>query len=159
MIASIGRIQIGYSTQEDLERCWGQGKTIVGGHPHSGRVWRVNGTQWMLSTDGFEYSQRGRVVDSLSLCEDYKPNEDVPFARVKAADLASLGEISLGMSEAKVMAVLERRGLRVKQTNVGFETLAKGHHDLVNYGSFQTWTVRCGFTNGTLNTLQIDARQ
>lgn len=159
MIASVGEIQIGYSTQEDLERCCGPGKTIVGGHPNSGRVWRVAGTQWMLTTDGFEYSQRGLVVDSLSLSEAHQADNEVPFARLKVGDLAWLGEISLGMSEAKVQAALERRGLQAKRTQAGFDIVAKGHHALVSYGAFRTWTVSCGFTNGCLNTLEIDARE
>ena len=40
-IASIAKIQVGYSTQEDLAMRWGEGRTITGGHPNSGRVWRV----------------------------------------------------------------------------------------------------------------------
>ena len=46
-IARIGKIQIGYSTQEDLARHWGEGKTIIGGHANSGRLWRVKGTPWI----------------------------------------------------------------------------------------------------------------
>src|SRR4029077_19148844 len=55
-IARIGKAQIGYSTQADLAALWGEGKTIIGGHPNSGRLWRVKGTCWLLDTDGFEYS-------------------------------------------------------------------------------------------------------
>src|SRR5664279_1322116 len=54
-IACIGKVQIGYSTQEDLARKWGEGKTVIGGHSNSGRVWRVKGSPWRISTDGFDY--------------------------------------------------------------------------------------------------------
>src|SRR5689334_624376 len=71
-IASIGKIQIGYSTQEDLAKLWGEGKTITGSHPNSGRLWRVKGTSWVLYTDGFDYSKRGLVVDGLHFYADAK---------------------------------------------------------------------------------------
>jgi len=38
VIARIGKVQIGYSTQEELARKWGEGKTVIGGHSNSGRV-------------------------------------------------------------------------------------------------------------------------
>jgi hypothetical protein len=37
-IACIGKAKIGYSTQQDLARKWGEGKSLIGGHPNSGRV-------------------------------------------------------------------------------------------------------------------------
>lgn len=136
----------------------GRGKTIVGGHPNSGRVWQVKGTHWVLVTDGFEYSRRGLVVDSVSLCDDCEPGLEVPYSRLEAKDFAWLGEISLGMTGTRVNAILKRRGLKPKQTESGIEIEAKGFYTLVSDGSFQRWTVRCGFANGTLNTLRTDAR-
>ena len=46
-IANLAGVAIGYSTQEDVARQWGEGKVITGGHPNSGRVWRINGTDWV----------------------------------------------------------------------------------------------------------------
>src|SRR5437868_2705852 len=64
-IAEIGGVRIGYSTQEELEQAWGEGLTTVGGHPNSGRRWRVRGTDWVIATDGFDYSDRGLVIDQF----------------------------------------------------------------------------------------------
>ena len=63
----IAGIQIGYSTQDDLEHSWGEGLTVTGGHPNSGRRWRIRNTDRSLATDGFLYSDRGLVIDSLQI--------------------------------------------------------------------------------------------
>lgn len=68
-IARLGKIQVGYSTQAELARHWGEGKTIIGGHANSGRLWRVKGTPWIVDTDAFEYSRRGLVVDGVTIYE------------------------------------------------------------------------------------------
>ena len=50
-IAGIAKIKIGYSTQQEIDAQWGEGKTIIGGHPNSGRLWRVKGTPWVIHTE------------------------------------------------------------------------------------------------------------
>ena len=47
-IACLGKVRVGWSTQADLAQRWGEGKEITGGHPNSGRLWRVKGTPWVL---------------------------------------------------------------------------------------------------------------
>jgi len=156
-IAEIAKIKVGFSTQQDLASQWGEGKTITGGHPNSGRLWRVKGTPWVLHTDAFEYSKRGLVVDGLEIREDRTPGEGVPYARLSASDLAWLGEISLGASQDRVMEVLKRKGLQVTQTAAGCETRATGLHTLENKVQFRTWKVRVDFKAGLLIRLAIDA--
>jgi len=158
-IATIGKIQIGYSTQKDIDAQWGEGKTIIGGHPNSGRLWRVKGTPWIIHTDGFEYSKRGLVVDSLEIDQERKPGKGVPYARLTASDLAWLGEVSLGMSKDKMIEVLKRKGLPVIPTDQGCEIRAAGFHALENNLQFRTWTVRCDFKKGFLSRLAIEASQ
>ena len=158
-IAGIAKIKIGYSTQQEIDAQWGEGKTIIGGHPNSGRLWRVKGTPWVIHTDGFEYSKRGLVVDSLELYEERKPGKGLPYARLTASDLAWLGEVSPGMSKDKVIEVLKRKGLPVIQTGQGYETRATGFHALQNKEQFRTWTVRCDFKKGFLSRLAIEASQ
>ena len=53
-IAEIGGIRIGYSTSDETDRRFGPGLETIGGHPNSGRIWRVKGTPWTLQTDAFE---------------------------------------------------------------------------------------------------------
>lgn len=156
-IAEIAKIKVGFSTQQDLASQWGEGKPVTGGHPNSGRLWRVKGTPWVLRTDGFEYSKRGLVMDSLEISEDQKPGNGIPYARLNASDLAWLGEISLGTPQGKVMEVLKRKGLPFTQTASGCETAATGLHTLENKIQFRAWKVRFDFKRGLLSHLAIDA--
>jgi len=164
-IARIASVQIGYSTQDDLEEHWGAGKTIVGGHPNSGRLWRVQGTSWIVQTDGFDYTERGMVIDALTLYEDPKllccPDllVGVPNTRLSKKDLAWCGEISPGMSRDEVMRILKRKSLPITLTLKGCETKAKGFCALTSMPLYplQTWTVGFSFTNGSLCKLMLTA--
>ena len=158
-IARIGKVQIGYSTQEDLARKWGEGKTVIGGHPNSGRVWRIKGSPWRISTDGFDYSERGLVVDQFSVgaCSDLP--RDVPYAKLSKRDFVWLGGISLGMSKKKVMQILKRNSLPVTPTKQGCEINARGHSPLTSIITpFRNWKATLTFTNDLLISLNLDVR-
>jgi hypothetical protein len=157
-IARIGKVRIGYSTQEDFAKQWGEGKTITGGHSNSGRVWRVKGTRWILSTDGFEYSERGLVVDNLSLCEDPKMPGDAPFARLSKNDLCWLGEISPGMTKDEVMQIVKRKKVSIMTTKEGCEIRAQGFYALSSINApLRKWRATLRFSNGSLSALHLDA--
>ena len=157
-IARIGKVRIGYSTQEALAKQWGEGKTITGGHPNSGRIWRVKGTRWILSTDGFEYSERGLVMDNLSFCENPKLPGDVPFARLSKNDFCWLGEISPGMTKDEVMQILKRKSLPILTTQEGCEIRAQGFYALSSINSpLRKWRATLRFANGSLSALHLDA--
>lgn len=158
-IARLGKIQIGHSTQEDLAKHWGEGLTIIGGHPNSGRLWRVKGTTWMLHTDGFEYSKRGLVVDSLEIYEHPKELKAVPYARLPKIDFAWLGGITPGMSQEKVMQILQRQSFPFTLTPAGCEVSAKGFHALENHVRLKTWTTTLGFTNESLKRITLNASE
>ena len=159
-IANIAKIQVGYSTQQDLAKQWGEGIVITGGHPNSGRVWRVSGTQWVVHTDGFEYSDRGLVVDALTLDEggDRASSIGAPAARLGKDDFLWLGEVSLGMSKGKLTEILKCESLPVTPTEHGLEIRAGGFHSLVGV-EFKTWTVAFDFTNDSLSRLTLNAMQ
>jgi hypothetical protein len=163
-IARIGRIHIGLSTQDELARTWGEGKTIIGGHPNSGRLWRVQGTSWILKTDGFEYSTRGLVVDSLAIYRDPQsfssPEllDSVPNTRLPRSAFAWAGEISPGMSRHQVVEFLKQRSLPIHFTPDGCQTAASGFSPLSSsMDPLQTWTISFVFTNGTLSSLTMAA--
>jgi hypothetical protein len=155
-IAQLAGVQIGYSTQEDLARLWGEGKVITGGHPNSGRVWRVKGTSWVVSTDGFDYSKRGLVIDSLQLTDGAKREKDVPFAQLPKGAFGWPGGLALGMSRSEVERILKSKSLVVAVTDQGLALKARGRHVLVN-STFGTWTANLKFSTNVLTGLSISA--
>jgi hypothetical protein len=158
-IAHIGKVQIGYFTQEELALKWGEGKTIVGGHPNSGRVWRIAGTRWRVNTDGFDYSERGLVVDQFTLGTDSDPSGDIPYAKLSRSEFFWLGEISLGMSRTKVLQILKRRSLPNTWTKDGCEINAQGFSPLTSIVEpFRNWKATLSFANDLLIRLDLSAR-
>jgi hypothetical protein len=158
-IARIGKVQIGYSTQEDLAKEWVEGKTVVGGHSNSGRVWRIKGSRWRVSTDGFDYSERGLVVDQLSLSAKSNLPKDVPYKKLYKKDFAWLGGISPGMSKKKVMQILKGKSLACTPTKEGCEINARGFSPLTSIITpFRNWKATLTFADGVLTDLTLDVR-
>jgi len=155
-IASFGNVRIGYSTQEDLARVWGEGEVITGGHPNSGRVWRVEGSSWRVKTDGFEYSERGLVVDSLELLRDDRLGRNAPWARLSVQDFGWLRPVTPGMSRSAVEEFLRRTSLACTRTAKGLEVSVKGYHALQGV-SLGTWTAEFDFTEDVLSGVAITA--
>jgi hypothetical protein len=163
-IARLGKVQIGYSTQKDLAKHWGEGKIVIGGHSNSGRLWRVKGTPWVLETDGFDYSKRGLVVDGLTLYAEARlmprlplPG-DVPDTRLGKKDFAWGGEIVPGMSEEKVRQILKRKSLPLTPIKDGCEAQASGFSALTSVvDPLRSWTTTFAFTNGLLTQLTLSA--
>ena len=107
-IARIAGVQIGFSSEGDLEKAWGEGLTTVGSHPTSGEQWRVPGTRWLVFIDGFYYSQRGLVADTMTITDvtGHAPDSDeaeawrqAPEARLGKEAFAWMDGISVGMSQ------------------------------------------------------------
>jgi hypothetical protein len=157
-IANFGGIQVGYSTQEDLARRWGEGKVITGGHPNSGRVWRILGTGWVMHTDGFEYSSRGLVVDALTVGEDMTLEPEATDARLRAGQLTWMNEISLGMPQPKVIEILTRKGLAPTVSTEDCGVQAFGYYPITG-GQMRKWTGVCKFRNGLLSGLTLSASE
>ena len=158
-IAGLAGIRVGYSTMSELEARLGPGKAITGGHPNGARLWRVKGTRWLIHADAFEYSDRGIVVDSLSISEDPNPGEDVPFARVRSDALRWLGKISLGMGNDEVTKALGAGPVPAKKSAQGWEVRVPGYCRLSEYVRFDVWTAGLDFTNNVLSQIRLDARQ
>jgi hypothetical protein len=162
--ARMAGVDIGLSTQADLAKRWGEGKTVTGGHSNSGRVWRVKGAPWILQTDGFEYSSRGLVVDSLSLhqnagschCQDLL--DGAPETRAGKEAFAWSGHVVPGMSKDAVMLMLRDMFGPVTVTGDGCEVKAAGFSPLTSIATpFRAWTTSFVFTNGVLSRLSISA--
>ena len=158
-IAEFAGVFIGYSSQEDLARQWGEGKVTVGGHPNSGRAWQIKGTSWVVDTDGFDYSHRGLVVDGLTLAtgsDEWTTN--APLARLPKERFAWMGGVQLGMSRSAVEQFLKSKSLAGTATNQELVVQAPGHNALSDHpGAFETWVVRLTFETNVLTKLNIDA--
>jgi hypothetical protein len=67
-IARIAGVCVGWSTVGDLTRRLGSSyRVFTGGHPRGGRGWRLPGAAAAVECDGFDYSDRGRVVDTVTI--------------------------------------------------------------------------------------------
>jgi hypothetical protein len=157
-ISKFGGIEVGYSTQEDLAKRWGEGQVITGGHPNSGRVWRILGTGWVLHTDGFEYSARGLVVDTLTASEDLELERNAPDARLRAKEMTWMDGISLGMPQPKIIEILTRKGLAPVVSTEDCGVQAFGFYPIVG-GQMRKWTGVCKFRNGVLSGLTLSASE
>ena len=155
-IAKLAGAAVGYSTQEDLAGRWGEGKVIIGGHPNSGRLWRIQGTAWVLSTDGFLYSDRGLVVDSLQLRVEPERAADAPVARSSKDDFLWLGGVQLGMTRNAAEQFLKSKSLSAAEANQELIVRAVGHHALVN-STLGDWVVKLSFKTNVLTQLSIEA--
>jgi hypothetical protein len=158
-IASIAGIEVGYSSMEELEARLGKGKVAVGGHSNGARFWRVKGTAWVIYADAFEYSERGMVLDSLSLSLDTKPRRGVPYARLTKNDFAWLGKISLGMDEDKLLEIMQQNSCAPTKVAGGWLVKAKGCSPFTSWPSYyREWTVRFGIKEKSLVAMELDAR-
>jgi len=158
-IAELAGVKIGFSSQEDLARRWGEGKVHVGGHPNSGRAWQIKGTSWFVDTDGFDYSNRGLVVDGLILAtgsDDFTTN--APLARLPKEKFAWLGGVQLGMSRSAVERFLKSKSLTGTETNQELVVQSPGHNALTDHpGAYETLVVRLTFETNVLAKLNIYA--
>jgi hypothetical protein len=156
-IANIAGVQIGYSTQQDLETQWGAGKTVIGGHPNSGRIWRVPGANWIIQTDGFEYSTRGLVIDEFSLSAMPGPPRGFPQTKLAKRGFLWLGAIQLGMKKASVLKILQRKQLPFNSKAENIEISQKGCSPLTTEKPWRSWTATLVFKNDLLTALILNA--
>jgi len=166
-IAGLAGVKIGYSSQEDVSRQWGEGKVIVGGHPNSGRWWHIKGTDWILKTDGFDYSHRGLLVDGLLLSVlsatsdfDLKAGVDAPQTRLPKEKFAWMGGVQLGMPRNAVEKFLKSKSLAATATNQELVVQAPGHNELSDHlGAYRTWVATLTFKANVLTALNIEAEE
>ncbi len=162
-IAAVGGIRIGHSTTDEAERRFGPGLETIGGHPNSGRLWRVKDTAWTMQTDAFEWSDRGLVLDEFSLAT---AASDVVLARGQAdgypetllakREFCFLGNIRLGDSRE---AVLHKAAwlppTTVTATNLAWQ--ATGHYR-AKTTTFRNWSAVLEFRDNKLAEISIAAR-
>jgi hypothetical protein len=112
-IARIAGAWVGRDTVERLEHRLGPGLHYTGQHPHGGRSWVSPSTHLWIDADGFDYNDRGRILNTIDLSLDDGQSADphVPRipARVRSRSLAFMGMVLPGMSRAQVLRLLRNR--------------------------------------------------
>jgi len=157
-IAKIAGIRVGYSSMEELETRLGKGEVAVGGHPNGARLWRVKATSWVIYADAFEYSERGAVVDGLSIQADPKPGRRLPYARLTKNDFVWLGKVSLGMDEGKLLEIMKQNSCTPTKVADGWRVRAKGCSPFTSWPSyFKEWTVQFGIKEKSLVRMYFSA--
>jgi hypothetical protein len=178
-ISRFAGFQMGYSSQEDLDKRLGEGLNVLGGHPNSGRFWRIRNSSWLLYTDGFEYSERGLVTDNLQLVDtahapaESAPNsgarlsamklwsgterDDVPYASIDASNLVWLSGITLGATRNQVKEVLKRDSLAFAETADTLDLEVPGFHKVVTT-KFTQWSASLTFSSNVLAEIDISAQ-
>jgi len=168
-LASFIGMRIGYSTVEDFERRLGPGLPVTGGHPQGARVWYIRNAHAQLWLDGFDYSERGRVVDQIVLSRDAFPSRPsgVPKIEVSHRMLGLRDRVYLGMTEAQVLRQAKgllpplrqvQKGCCSAWTGPAFACVAHGDVRLGSYHDelYDTWTTRLDFDHGRLAAIEID---
>lgn len=170
--ARVGNVQIGVTTMEELERMFGKGRECIGGHPRGGREWRSKQTGWYIYADGFNYNDKGRMLEDFEISvhsqgpvsEVGVPDDDdskTPQASVKKWQLTILGGIMPRMNRATVIALLAKSGVQTTAKNNVITWKEKGHSHI--YGATQnhdgltytTWNGRLTFWHNHLEDIDI----
>ncbi len=107
IISHIGSVTLGVTTIDELEARYGKGLPCLGGHSDGARLWAVSGTNLRIWADGFDYSDKGRVVYSFVIDSDNGPvDKSIPIVSPKVADLAFLSRILPNMRMKEVRKIL-----------------------------------------------------
>jgi hypothetical protein len=115
-------------------------------------------TGWVVKTDGFEYSQRGLVLDQLSLSASADLASDTPSTKLSKRAFVWLGEIALGMSKKKVLEVLKGRGVSITLTKDGCEISVRGFSALTSISApLRNWKATLTFSDDLLTRLDLSA--
>ena len=171
-MARVGKVQVGVSTMEELERRFGKGRKFTGGHPRGGREWRSEQTGWYMYADGFEYQDakaKERMVESFEISvhrqEVGVPDDDdfkIRRTSVKKRQLTILGGITPGMARATVIALLAGSGVQTTETKNVITWKEKGHAHLQdatqNHGelTYTTWKGTLTFRQNYLEDIYIE---
>ena len=170
--ARVGKVQVGVTTMEELERLFGKGREFTGGHPRGGREWRSEPTGWYIYADGFEYKEanaKERMVESFEISVHRQEvgvsdDDDLKIHRtsVKKGQLTILGGITPGMDRATVIALLAKSGVQTTQTNNLITWKETGHARVrgatPNYGelTYTTWKGTLTFRRNHLEDIYIE---
>ena len=105
----IGRIAgfvVGQTTIAQYERRHRKGFAHVGGHPNGARTWYDRTLGATLDVDGFDYSDKGEIVDNVNVEWGRRPRKGIPKIRLAKGDVGFLSNLEHGMTEKQVETAL-----------------------------------------------------
>lgn len=107
LIAHIAGITVGEDSEEMLARRFGNGNRWTGEHPNGAQSWNFKHFKLYLGVDGFEYNNRGQIIDSVDLSSDDQPTNPGKSTHLRRANLLFAGKVAIGMSKSQVLRLLK----------------------------------------------------
>ena len=165
-IAHIAGVIVGQTTVEDLERRWGPGLVITGGHPRGARVWRLRGWGWLIHVDGFNFRRAkngwGEIVDVAEIADQRRWERcllpSLPWAPASGMRSGYWSAFPLGMRRASVVRRLGQRGIRCKSEPGCLVVRAGGFAPAeINADGVRQWEAHLKFTEERLASISVQA--
>lgn len=156
-IARIAGFHVGYSTIEELEWRFGPGYAYTGGHPRGAREWLVRRAGWYLDTDGFDYVDRGRVIERFSLGRMTFATKDVsiPNVRFSRRRFVWMGAVHPGMTDRQVLRVLKGRLSLPVRKGGAWTWKSKGLMRVDSSTTYRIWTAKLSFAKHRLDDITV----
>jgi len=156
-IARLLAVRVGYSGQEVLEKQFGKGHAVVGGHPGGGKVWRTRHPSGYIATDGFNYNNEGLALESLSWMLDPSTDPKTPLVPHLPHHPGWLGVVEPGMSEkdvsrltAHILSAPQKSGDTWIWKSKGFVRPSPANDDV-----YTLWTAKLSFHNRRLMSIEV----
>lgn len=158
VIGKMAGITVGLTSIQDFEKRHGKGLAIVGGHPRGARLWYDAKLGIEIFADGFYFSDRGEVVDSLRVwwIEPSAEDRRIPRIHIAKDEYGLLARVTKGMSKAQCQAAI---GTSQPLDDVHMLGLVKYPDKLGNKDDdrFQEWTADLLFGDHGLEQISVGA--
>ena len=159
-IAEIMGIRVGYDGRGRLERVFGDGLYMVGGHPNGAEVWEFARPRSQLYAEGFSYTaHEGETIEHLSWMSDSKEDAGKWRGALRRSR-GWLGKIYLGMQQAEALQLASQR--------LGQPKINKGEYEWTQTGwsvpaflngqdPLKTWTATLDCAKGKVKSVVVSS--
>jgi hypothetical protein len=155
-IARLLGVRVGYNGQEALERQFGSGLAVTGGHPGGRKLWKTHHPSGSVETDGFSYNHEGLVLETLSWTLGTIGDPKIPSVRRLPRHAGWLGMVYPGMTQAQVSELTAHRLPAPRKAGNVWTWKATGfvRPNRNNEDVYTTWTAKLTF--GRQHLISID---
>ncbi len=154
-LAKVLGLVIGQSTMGELERRFGPGKIITGGHPQSARLWRSKQTGWGVRADGFEFGKDGTyLLEEITINRDLPTDwkNGIPEIDLSRNRFVLLQSVKLGDSKLRVTQALKDANIRIR-TIKSDSVVAEESTSL--HSVHNVWCANFEFKSNRLNAISL----